>query len=83
MAQLSWPVRFDVTIRSAAGPAETYSVLTWQDENKAVALATQTYRRAHPTATISSTELTPLGPAPRSADGTVDVGRDVHDRMEF
>jgi hypothetical protein len=83
MPQLLWPVRFEVTIRPSAGQEETYTVLTWLNEEKAVALASQRYLRLHPTATVSSTDVTPLGLAPRSADGTVDVGRDVHDRMEF
>lgn len=83
MEQLAWPVRFEVTIRPSTGPEEMYTVLTWLNEEKAVALARQRYLRSHPTATISSTEATPLGPAPRSANGTVDVGRDVLDRMEF
>lgn len=75
--------RFEVTIHMSAGPHETYTVLTWLDDNRAIVLASRRFRQQHPTETISSTGVRLLGPAPRAADGTVDAGRDVLDRMEF
>jgi hypothetical protein len=81
--QLSWPIRFTVEIRRADGPDFPVSVLTWLNEAKAVALAVAAFLRAHPTAKTYAVKVVALGPAPRSADGTVDVGDDLHDRLEF
>ena len=66
-----------------AGPDQSFAVLTWLHSAKAIAIAVQRYRQAHPDAPIYDVHVTSLGPAPRGAGGAVDVGGDLHDRYEF
>jgi hypothetical protein len=58
------------------------SVLTWLGHEKAIALAVQ-HGVGSGDAPLHDVEIEEVGPAPRHADGTVAVGDDLHDRMEF
>jgi hypothetical protein len=71
-------------VHPVTGDARVFSVLTWLGSDKAVAMAAQADGRGFGVDTgLYDVEVEELGPAPRSADGTVDVGEDLHDRMEF
>ena len=84
MSQLRWPERFGVEVRATTGgPTVEFSVLTWLHASKAVVLAVDEYRRRYPDAHIYDVIVTPLGRAPRGSDGTVSIGSDLHDRVEF
>lgn len=80
VSRRSWPERFEVTLKLGDGTEEVHSVVTWQDGDKAVAIAT---RAAHRDSDVVGAVVSPLGPAPRAADGTVDIAGDLHDRMEW
>jgi hypothetical protein len=86
VSQLPWPERYSVAVESVSGsgPNVTYTVATWLHASKAVVIAVERYRSQYPTAPIYDVSVTPLGPAAKSsANGTVDVGQDLHDRLEF
>lgn len=82
---LSWPVRYLVTIEAVSGDRRTYEVLTWLDQHKALALAVQEDTRRYPEGpdSLFSVTVSEVGPAPKTDRGTVDVGSDLLDRMEF
>jgi hypothetical protein len=79
-AQRTWPVRYEARLHMVGGQVRRRSVLTWLGHEKAIALAVQAGAADGP---VYDVEVEELGPAPRNADGTVAVGEDLHDRMEF
>ena len=81
--QRPWPVRYEVRVHSLQGQVRRHFVLTWLGREKAIALAVQHDESQRPEDRLYDVELDELGPAPRNADGTVDVAQDLHDRMEF
>ena len=80
VAQLSWPERFEVTFRYADGTEVVRSVVTWHNAEKAIEIA---QRSASASSEVTATNAVFLGRAPRSGDGTIEVGEDLHDRMEW
>jgi hypothetical protein len=71
-------------VHPVTGDTKTFFALTWLGTEKAVAMAAQADGRKYGTSTgFYDFEVEEIGPAPRSANGTVDVGTDLHDRMEF
>ncbi len=81
--QRSWPARYEVRVHALGGQVRRSSVLTWLGHEKAIALALQHDRSAGGDERVYDVEVDELGPAPRNADGTISVGDDLHDRMEF
>jgi hypothetical protein len=65
------------------GQVRGHSVLTWLGQEKAIALAVQHEESRRRDDRLYDVEATELGPAPRNANGTLDVAQDLHDRMEF
>ena len=58
--------------------------MTWLGPEKAIVMATHRDGRGYGTTTaIYNVEVHDLGPAGRDDRGTVAVGDDLHDRMEF
>lgn len=83
--QRNWPQRYRVRIRLSSGGSADHPVVTWLGEAKAIALAVAAHTRADPSGTPPyDVEVDDLGPAGRTADGTVALeSRDLIDRMEF
>lgn len=81
--QRPWPVRYEVRVHTLEGQVRRHSVLTWLGQEKAIALAVQQEDSQRGDDRLYDVEVTELGPAPRNANGTVDVPQDLHDRMEF
>ncbi len=82
--QRAWPVRYRVTIRPVQGDPRDFFVVTWLGPEKAVVMAAHRDGRGYGTASgIYDVMVDELGPAHRNEDGTVAVGNDLHDRMEF
>jgi hypothetical protein len=83
-AQLSWPLRFRVTVVPRTGPSQTLNVLTWLNRDKAVALATAEFLRRHGDgAQVYRIEVDEMGPADRDLSGLVVTEGYLHDRDEF
>jgi hypothetical protein len=82
--QADWPSRFQVTVSHVHEEPGVYFVLTWEGSQKALLLAqdadVQWYSIEERTGDF---QVVPLGPAPRRASGTVDIGSDIVDRDEF
>jgi hypothetical protein len=81
--QRPWPIRYEATIRLGGGGEARYHVLTWLGEPKAIALAVERHLHRSDAGRIYDVSLRELGPAPRTSGGLVDIGHDMHDRMEF
>jgi hypothetical protein len=66
------------------GEPRDFLVVTWLGPEKAVVMATHRDGRGYgTTGGIYDVTVDDLGPARRNEDGTVAVGDDLHDRMEF
>lgn len=78
-----WPVRYEVTLRSLEGGERKVQVLTWLGQEKAIAMAVADHVRTPEASQIYDVSVRELGPAPKAAIGVVEIGRDLHDRMEF
>jgi hypothetical protein len=73
-----------VRVRPVSGDERLYVVLTWLGQEKAIAIATRADIQWHSgTDGLYDLEIEEVGPAPRTASGTVELGSDLHDRMEF
>lgn len=80
----SWPMRYQVTIRSSLGQTRRLHVLTWLGPEKAVAMATHHDGHGYGTPDgIYDIHVEELGPAARDERGVVVVASYLSDRMEF
>lgn len=83
-AKRAWPERYRVTIVSVLGQARIRHVVTWLGPEKAIAMAVHADGRGYGTADgIYDVRAEDLGAADRDESGLVEVGDDLHDRMEF
>jgi hypothetical protein len=80
----SWPVRYQVTIRSSLGLTRKRYVLTWLGPEKALAMAAHTDGHGFGTSDgIYDIEVEELGPAASDERGLVILAGHLSDRMEF
>lgn len=82
--QRAWPVRYQVTVQHGHGEPRDFIATTWLGPEKAVVMATCADGRGYGSAYgIYDVVVRKLGPAGRNENGTVAVGSDLFDRMEF
>lgn len=80
--QRTWPVRYEIRLQMLGGQVRRRWVVTWLGVEKAIALAVQ-HAVGDDDGHLYDVEVEEVGPAPRNADGTVTIGEDLHDRLEF
>lgn len=82
-----WPETFEVTVHTNGGGSNSYRVMTWRHEEKAVALAVAEHLRRHDQSEvqsrISDVEVRDLGPAVRDSAGMPSIDDWLTDRMEW
>ena len=80
---LEWPVRFEVTFCSVQGENHSYTICTWLNQEKAIAMAAERHQYLH-RPQIYSVSVSFLGPAAQAESGVVrPVATDLIDRMEW
>lgn len=80
-----WPERFRVVLLNALGGPHGYSVVTWLDEKKAIALAVATHVHRHPDeGAIFDVEVVHKGRVDLRSDGGLKLERtDLTDQNEW
>lgn len=83
--QRSLPVRYIVVVHGLGDASWEYSVVTWLNVGKAIALAIQAHLRRFPDANeVYDVEVEELGPLPVGEQGPLAIERgDLFDRHEW